>query len=119
MRSVQGRSSRAPRRWRAAAALATLTLALIATVPQASAQDVEVELGIVFGDQTCDEGSDRLISAAFPFDVEACFSEGGSPLGGHDMYFEINHGDGAVETIDGVTDANGVVRSRPRPPRLV
>ncbi len=112
MRSSQRRISRLSRPWQATTVLAALTLALIGAIPQASAQDVEVELGIVFSDeQTCADGSDKLISAAFPFDVEACFSQGGSPLAAHDMYFEINHGDGATERIDGVTDTNGVVRS--------
>lgn len=85
-------------------------------MPQASAQGVEVELAIVFtAEQSCTDGSDKLISGAFPFDVEACYSEGGSPLVGHEVYLEINHGDGAVELIDGVTDANGVVRSTVAP----
>jgi len=84
MRSRAGGTPRIPLSGRVGAVLAVMTFALIAAVPQASAQDVEIDIAIVFEgqDQTCMDGSDKLISAAFPFDVEACFAQGGQAASG-------------------------------------
>ncbi len=89
--------------------LAVASTALFGLSAPVAAQDLKVDIKITFEgqDQSCTDGSDKLISSAFPFDVEVCFSQGGSPLAGHDISLEIAHGDGSMETLTAVTDADG------------
>ncbi len=98
-------------RKRSALAATVLVLSMVGASSPAAAQDVEVDLGIVFSaDQSCDTGSDRLVSSATPFEVAACFTESGSPVSGREVYLEVTHGDGELEVLDAVTDGSGEAR---------
>ena len=81
---------------------------LLAVAP-VLAQEIEFRI-VGFGNQDCTSGSNRLnASSADPFDIQACVTDGGSPVSGAVITAIVTHADGTTEEIALETGNDGSV----------